>query len=72
MWYNIKKENTEMVNMKKLILIVILALTAVSCELFSPSRWAEYEKYRAERGIECYRRYDGNMYCKDRDGNRVY
>ena len=58
--------------MKKLILIVILALTAVSCELFSPSRWAEYEKYRAERGIECYSRYDGNMYCKDRDGNRVY
>ena len=61
-----------MINMKKLILILILALTTVSCELFSPSRWAEYEKYRAERGIECYRRYDGNMYCKDRDGNRVY
>ena len=39
--------------MKKLILILILALTTVSCELFSPSRWAEYEKYRAERGIEC-------------------
>ena len=58
--------------MKKLFLLVILALTTVSCELFSPSRWAEYEKYRAERGIECYRRYDGNMYCKDRDGNRVY
>ena len=61
-----------MINMKKLFLIAILALTIVSCELFSPSRWAEYEKYRAERGIECYRRYDGNMYCKDRDGNRVY
>ena len=61
-----------MINMKKLFLLVILALTSVSCELFSPSRWAEYEKYRAERGIECYRRYDGNMYCKDRDGNRVY
>ena len=61
-----------MINMKKLFLLVILALTIVSCELFSPSRWAEYEKYRAERGIRCYRRYDGNMYCKDRDGNRVY
>ena len=58
--------------MKKLFLLVILALTTVSCELFSPSSWAEYEKYRAERGIRCYRRYDGNMYCKDRDGNRVY
>ena len=61
-----------MINMKKLFLIVILALTIVSCELFSPSRWAEYEKDRAERGVECYRRYDGTIYCKDRNGNRVY
>ena len=70
MCYNIKKENTEMINMKKLILIVILALTAVSCELFSPSRWAEYEKDRAERGITCYRNSYGNIFCKDRNGNR--
>ena len=56
--------------MKKLILIVILALTAVSCELFSPSRWAEYEKDRAERGITCYRNSYGNIFCKDRNGNR--
>ena len=61
-----------MINMKKSILLVILALTTVSCELFSPSRWAEYEKDRAERGVECYRRYDGTIYCKDRNGNRVY
>ena len=60
-----------MVNMKKLILIVILALTAVSCELFSPSRWAEYEKYRAERGVKCYRQY-GNVHCEDKYGNRYY
>ena len=57
--------------MKKLFLIVILALTTVSCELFSPSRWAEYEKDRAEKGVKCYRQY-GNVYCKDKDGNRVY
>ena len=70
MCYNIKKENTEMINMKKLILIVILALTAVSCELFSPSRWAEYEKDRAERGVKCYEKRSGYIYCEDRDGNR--
>ena len=57
--------------MKKLFLIVILALTIVSCELFSPSRWAEYEKDRAERGVHCYRQY-GNIYCEDKYGNRVY
>ena len=60
-----------MINMKKLFLLVILALTTVSCELFSPSRWAEYEKDRAERGVDCYRQY-GNFYCEDKDGNRVY
>ena len=61
-----------MINMKKLILILILALTTVSCELFSPSRWAEYEKDRAERGVECYRRYDGHVYCEDKYGKRYY
>ena len=60
----------ELISLKKLILIVILALTAVSCELFSPSRWAEYEKDRAERGITCYRNSYGNIFCKDRNGNR--
>ena len=58
-------------NMKKLILLVILSITTVSCELFSPSRWAEYEKDRAERGVHCYKQY-GNVYCEDRNGNRVY
>ena len=56
--------------MKKLFLIVILAITTVSCELFSPSRWAEYEKDRAERGRTCYRNSYGNIFCKDRNGNR--
>ena len=58
--------------MKKLFLIAILALTTVSCELFSPTRWAEYEQDRAERGVRCYRKYNGNVYCEDKYGNRVY
>ena len=61
----------ELIDLKKVILIVILTLTTVSCELFSPSRWAEYEKDRAERGVHCYRQY-GNVYCEDKYGNRVY
>ena len=69
MCYNTKKEYTEMINMKKLILLVIFALTTVSCELFSPSRWAEYEKDRTEKGVKCYRQY-GNVYCEDKYGNR--
>jgi len=58
--------------MKKLFLIVILALATVSCELFSPSYWNRVTERSRERGERCYRRSDGNMYCKDRDGNRVY
>ena len=57
--------------MKKVILIVILTLTTVSCELFSPSRWAEYEKDRAGSGRRCYRNSSyGNIFCEDGNGNR--
>ena len=62
----------ELMDLKKLFLIVILALTTVSCELFSPSYWNRVTESRRESGERCYRRYDGTMYCKDRDGNRVY
>ena len=68
MFYNKKKEYTEMINMKKLFLLVILALTIVSCELFSPSRWERVKREDQERGVHCYKQY-GNVYCEDRDGN---
>ena len=58
--------------MKKLILIVILAMSTVSCELFSPKEWAAYHERSAERGIRCYERDDGIYYCKDKYGNRTY
>ena len=57
-------------SLKKLILIVILAITTVSCGLLDPKLWDEARERREERGVECYRRYDGTIYCKDRDGNR--
>jgi len=31
----------------------------VSCSLFSPSRWAEYEKDRAGSGRRCYEKRSG-------------
>lgn len=51
-------------------MLVILAMTVVGCELFSPSYWNDVNSSREERGVECYKRYDGTVYCKDRDGNR--
>ena len=58
--------------MKKLILIVILVMSTVSCELFSPKEWVAYHERRAERGIRCYRNENGYAYCVDKYGNRTY
>ena len=54
--------------MKKLFLIVILALTTVSCCLLVSVEWKEARERRLERGVHCYKQY-GNVYCEDRDGN---
>ena len=59
----------ELVDLKKLILILILALTTVSCELFSPSRWDRVRRENEERGRECYETRSGYVYCKDKYGN---
>ena len=53
-------------------MLIILAMTVVGCELLSPTRWAEYEQDRAERGVEWYRKYNGNVYWKDKFGNKIY
>ena len=58
-------------SLKKLILLVIFATTTVSCSLLDNEAYQEMKRDRAERGVKCYRQY-GNVYCKDRDGNRVY
>ena len=60
----------ELISLKKLILITILGMAIVSCSLFSPSRWAEYEKDRAGSGRRCYEKRSGYIYCEDKDGNR--
>ena len=57
---------------KKILLMIILAMSVVGCELLSPKEWSEYNKRRAERGIRCYRLASGTAYCKDKYGNRVY
>jgi lipoprotein len=44
-----------MINMKKLFLIAILALTTVSCGLLDPKLWDEARERREERGERCYK-----------------
>ena len=58
--------------MKKIIMLIILAMTVFSCELFSPNYWSEVDKSRAERGVRCYKNAYGNIFCEDKHGNRVH
>ena len=56
--------------MKKIIMLTILAMTVFSCSLFDVDEWREARERRAERGVECYKDQYGNVYCKDKYGNR--
>ena len=61
--HNIKGDG---IFMKKIIMMVILAMTTFSCSLLD-----EVNREDAERGVKCYKQY-GNVYCRDREGNRTY
>ena len=58
--------------MKKIIMLAILATTVFSCSLFDVDEWREARERRAERGVRCYKKYNGNVYCEDKYGNRTY
>ena len=57
--------------MKKLIMLLILLTTIISCELFDGEEWARYREKMEERGVECYRNHYGTIYCKDKYGNYI-
>ena len=52
--------------MKKLIILVILLITVMSCELFDAALWEKARKERRERGEVCERDGTGYYYCYDR------
>ena len=58
--------------MKKIIMLIILAMTTFSCSLFDVDEWNEARERRAERGVKCYKYPSGNVYCEDKDGNNAY
>lgn len=59
-----------MKNVFRIFAVILLGLSVTSCELFSPSYWNRVNKRWEERGVQCYERYDGHVYCEDKDGNR--
>ena len=62
----------ELIDLKKLILITVLGMAVVSCSLLDNEAYQEMKRERAENGYHCYRKYNGNMYCEDKYGNRYY
>ena len=56
--------------MKKIIMLVILAMTTFSCSIID--EYNEAKREAAERGVRCYRNQYGNIFCKDRYGNSEY
>ena len=58
--------------MKKLIILIILAMTAVSCSLLDNEAYQEMKREESEKGVKCYRTSSGYAYCEDKYGNRVY
>ena len=57
--------------MKKIIVLLVLAMSVVGCELLSPSYWNDVNQSIREEGRRCYRDSSGYFYCKDKYGNRV-
>ena len=54
-----------MKNIFKILILILVGVSMASCELFSPSRWEEYNQSWKERGRECYKYPSGNVYCED-------
>ena len=61
-----------MKNVFRILAVILLGLSVASCELFSPSYWNRVNKRMEERGVKCYEKYNGNVFCEDREGNRTY
>ena len=49
--------------MKKIIMLVVLAMTLFSCSIID--EYNEAKREASERGRECYRDRYGNFYCED-------
>ena len=57
---------------KKILLLVILAMSVVGCTAEDIAIWKDSDRRMAKKGIRCYRRNDGVAYCVDKYGNRTY
>ena len=57
---------------KKILLMIILAMSVVGCSLLDNEAYQEMKRDRRERGVRCFKDSSGYYYCKDRYGNITY
>ena len=55
---------------KKILLMIILTVAIIGCSARDIALWKEAKQEREERGVKCYERADGVVYCEDKYGNR--
>ena len=51
-------------------MLAILAMTVFSCSIVD--EYNEAKREAAERGVKCYEKRSGYIYCEDKYGNRTY
>lgn len=56
----------------RVILMIIFGMSAVSCSLLDNEAYQEMKQEMREKGVKCYEKSNGNVYCKDKYGNVVY
>ena len=54
----------------KILLLIMVAFSVVGCELFDPKGWREAREDMRKRDVQCYEEANGNVYCKDKYGDR--
>ena len=52
--------------MKKILILVMLLTTVMSCELFDAAKWEEHNESRKRRGRVCEEDEKGYYHCYDR------
>ena len=57
---------------KKILLMIILTVAIIGCSARDIALWKESDRRASERGVRCFKRANGDYYCKDRYGNIVY
>ena len=56
----------------KIILMIVFGMIVTGCSLLDNEAYREMKQKMREKGVKCYEKSNGNVYCKDKYGNIVY